>query len=291
MSNTVIVISFPGHFLLTRLTIESLRKYYPEMKNIIVVYDDNYMDKWPDYVNDCAEYYSIDCLHFIPFSKIDSEIYHCPNGWYRQQLVKCCLDRIVTEDKFFIVDGDIIFDEHIDVENIIPVHHYKLSSFTDNMALTIAVTNCTKKLLQVNVNPFLTDRRYSITSSIPFRVVEKITLCKLRQIVENNFQKNFVSAINELVSTNKLTTYPTKPNDLVMNEWELIETVNLMLNPKTPIVHTGSGYDYFFNTTDIPYGRFRQGYVYDYQLIDKNFFTNIPDKIRIKIQNLKQFLA
>jgi hypothetical protein len=287
---SAIIVTFPGHFLLTKLTIDSLRQHYPEFFNISVVYDDYFLDQWPNYVNDCADYYCIDTDNIIPFSAVDPLIAQCTVGWYRQQFAKCCLDQVLVDDEFFIVDGDIIFDERIEVEHIVPVHEYNLSYFTDNLALTQAVTNCTKFLLDIQFNKFLLDNTYKITSSIPFRIVKKTTLSNLRQLISKTLGKDFVQGLNNFVDNQVLTAYPSNNNQLVMNEWELIESVNLLQNPDVPMVHIGSGYDYFFDTSTVEYGRFRQGYVYDHRLLDLNFFEDIPKDFYSKVQNTKNFL-
>jgi hypothetical protein len=287
-----VIISFPGHFLLTRLTIESLRYFYKNIRQIYIVYDITLTEGWPDYVNDAADFYSINKQNFITFKEIDQNIPLCQMGWYRQQLVKCCIDKFFKEDRWFVVDGDIIFDEHINLENITPVHFRNDS----DSPLNRSVLTCVSRFLNIEFHPLLSDGQYKITSSIPFRILERTTLENLRRITENYLKGDFVEKITELCHNQELVAYDETGERMVMNEWELIEAVNHLLYPgRFQIENTGSGYDHFKHTSLMKPGhRFRQGFVYDYQIyrswFDAQFADPVTDIIWNKVEAFSKYI-
>ena len=276
-----VVISFPGHFLLTKLTIESLVHQYNNIEKIYIVYDDNLSDGWPNYVDDASAFYCMSKKNFISFGEIDQNIPTCAMGWYRQQLVKCCIDKFFIGDQWFVVDGDVIFDDAIDLKNITPVDIRPEFSAESTQPLSLAVINCVKTMLDIETHPLLSDGQYKITSSIPFRILERPTLEYLRQRVEQYLGGDFVEKITEFCRDQKLLVNDDTGNQMVMHEWELIEAVNHMLYPdRFRIKHIGSGYEHLKHTSNLSPGyRFRQGFMYDYQVHRPWFEAQLSEPI------------
>jgi hypothetical protein len=274
--NTAVVLTFPGHFFLTIMTLESIRYFYPDIKQIYVLYDDQVTAGWPDYVDDCCEWYRIPHDCFIGYSQVNESIAQCQIGWYRQQLIKCSIDQGVPGDRWFVVDGDIVFDERVDVENITPVQH---RDHPDDM-LSLAVNRCTNTLLGIDQSPLLLDGRFKITSSIPFRILEKSVLEELRHRVETNIGGNFAQQLTEMVHAHQLVAYDNTGSGMVMNEWELIEAVNHIMYPgRFRIVDMGSGYNLIKQTAMCRPARFRHGYVYSHELSKSWLTEQLGEKI------------
>lgn len=277
-----IVISFPGHFLLTRLTIDSLRRFYPEYKQIHVVYDNATVESWPSYVDDAAEFYQINKSNFVSFDTVDNKISTCGMGWYRQQLVKCCVDKYFAGDQWFVLDGDIIFDDTIDVAGITPVALRPRCDATEPLSRSVAA--CVKNFLNVGSHPLQNDQHHVVTSCIPFRILSRETLQELRKRAEIFLGGDFVQQITHQCRTQQLVAYDDTGEKMVMNEWELIESVNHMLHPgRYQLKNIGSGYEHYRHTNAIRTGyNYRQGYVYDYQLhrdwFDAQLDTAVSDR-------------
>lgn len=261
-----VVISFPGHFLLTRLTIDSLRRFYPDYKQIRVMYDNAVVDGWSSYVDDAAEFYQLNKSDFIAFDDVDNKISTCKMGWYRQQLVKCCIDKHFSGDQWFVVDGDIIFDEKIEVAGTTPVAVRPLAEAKD--VLSLSVLTCIKNFLNVDHHPLQDDQRYVVTSCVPFRVLTRETLRELRKRAEHFLGGDFVEQIINQCHSQQLVAYDNDGVIPVMHEWELIESVNRILYPgKFPLKEVGAGYQHYQHTSAVRGGNcYRQGYVYDYEL-------------------------
>ena len=261
--DTAVVLTFPGHFFLTAMSIQSVRYFYPELKNIYVLYDDRVIDGWPDYAKDCCRLYQISEDRLIGYSQADPDIAFCGIGWYRQQLIKCSIDMAVPGDTWFVVDGDILFDESIDLVDVTPIQHRN----DPDDPLSMAVLRCVKTLLSIDQHPLLADGQFKITSSIPFRILEKSVLVELRKRVSANIGGNFSRRIAEMVQNQELLAHDGTGNGMVLNEWELIEAVNHIMYPnRFCIKDIGSGYDLLKNTSACAPARFRHGYAYDYQL-------------------------
>jgi len=290
--NTAVVLTFPGHFFLTAMTLESIRYFYPDIKQIYVLYDDQVTAGWPDYVDDCCEWYRIPKNKFISYSQVDSDIAQCPIGWYRQQIVKCSIDLIIPGDRWFVVDGDVVFDEKIDVENITPVQHR--SDFNDPLAMS--VLKGIKTLLGIDQHPLLSDGRFKITSSIPFRNLEKTVLQALRQQVESSIKGTFTKRITEMIYAHELVVYDATGTCMVMNEWELLEAMNHILYPnRFQIKDIGSGYDLTKHTAMCIPARFRQGYVYDHNMsrswVEQQIGNDIVDRFWTKAVDYGQYFT
>lgn len=260
---TAVVLTFPGHFFLTALTLQSIKQFYQDINDVYVLYDDQVTEGWPGYVEDCCKLYQISQDRFVSYSEINPEIAKCQIGWYRQQLIKCSVDQGVPGNSWFVVDGDIIFDERVDVKDITPVQH---RDHPDD-PLSLAVLNGVKTLLGIDQHPLLADGRFKITSSIPFRILEKPVLEELRRCVSDNIGGDFAQRMTELVHSHKLVAYDETGNSMVLHEWELIEAVNHIMYPgRFRIIDIGSGYELTKDTAMCSSARFRHGYVYSHQL-------------------------
>jgi len=109
-----IVLTYPGHFLLTKLTIDQLYQTQPEVNRITVIVDDISNLAWQTYISDCDSLYDnrvdqiIQLSHYREFKRLRNY------PWLRQQTVKLYLDRLFPNDEFvFFIDGDVLLHKHV----------------------------------------------------------------------------------------------------------------------------------------------------------------------------------
>jgi len=114
-----IVLTYPGHFLLTKLTIDQLYQTQPEVNRITVIVDDISNLAWQTYISDCDSLYDnrvdqiIQLSHYREFKRLRNY------PWLRQQTVKLYLDRLFPNDEFvFFIDGDVLLHKHQEPCNI-----------------------------------------------------------------------------------------------------------------------------------------------------------------------------
>lgn len=266
--DTAVVVTFPGHFFLTRLCTQSIERCYPEIRKIYVVYDQVTAEHWPDYLSDCQQFYTpgIGVVYeFVSFDQIDSGISQCKIGWYRQQLIKCCLDQVLPEGSWLVVDGDVIFDQHVAVDSVIPVQQHPLTYKTN--PITLMVLNYLKTVTGQPDHFLMSDGHYYTTSSIPFRAISRNMLRELRRVVEANVSANFVSWHVDQVHRQELIVYNDQPTKMIMHEWELIESIHHLIDPGSrPLLILGPGNDTLHVNDQHSIMQFRHGYYKDAEL-------------------------
>jgi hypothetical protein len=256
----VAVLTYPGHFFITRLCIESIQQHYPEVTQIHVLYDDSATGVWTSYADDCRAYYPGN-LQFHSYGSVDPNIALCPVGWWRQQLVKLCIDKLLSGPEWFVVDGDVIFDEQVDIYRVTPVHNREL----ETSPLSIMVTRYVDYMLGHTSSRVKVNNQYTITSSIPFRWLDRAGLTHIRQLAEAQMHKDFVLGHNELFAKEEIVGYDESASKMVFHEWELFEGYNnIFRRSDYKIVETGSGYHTIADTSKcIPGHRFRHSSLLD----------------------------
>lgn len=249
----LVVLTYPGHFLLTALTIRSYLEHHSPTE-VIVIADDLSPYTWDSYLQDCQNLY---WAPIVPVSQINiaREFNH---GWIRQQLVKLYLDQIVKTNKWFFTDGDVEYRAPAP-GNVIPY------TITRTGSLRTQQNAYVSRLLGINNPGIYTEhpdmdwepgtRRHQVcVSNPPFRTMSAETLLQLRRHIEQQ--------CNQSVADIHLTV-----DNLAVSEWELIAnfqltvlkediplvyypTVLLGSNQKSPVDHCGTCYE-----TDIAYSR------------------------------------
>lgn len=184
----LVVLTYPGHFLLTVLTIRSYLEYHSPTE-VVVVADDLSPHAWPTYLKDCQDLY---WCPVIPVSQIP-HTQEFNTGWIRQQIAKLHLDQVVDADAWFFTDGDIVFLNPAD-----PTH----------TPYTVPYYNTTTQQQNEYVNQLLeidagiqVDGKQVCVSNPPFRTMQATVLKQLRNYVGKKLNQ-------------------TGPG---MSEWELIE--------------------------------------------------------------------
>ncbi len=278
-----VILTFPGHFFQTQLCVKSLLIHYPEIEQIFFLLDDVQSDPWKTYHDDFTRCMAemID----VPWQTLCSselpKIRDCVAGWWRQQLIKLTLDQIVPGNKWFAVDGDVIFYSRCDVADRIPISRlYDGSSRWTKMCELyvqgVLGTDC--GLMHDQDQPV-------ITSPIPFRYLDAGLLMDLRQYVESRFEQDFVDLHLTWFKDQTIVADIDPPTRWVMSEWELIECFRLMVQGQCLAYHDlGSGYqiDVDLDSVHTENGIFLHSYQRDTP-IGKTWFqdqgVSVPDII------------
>lgn len=245
-----VVLSYPGHFYQTQLSVKSLIKFYPETQKITFVLDDIQTQPWPSYVDDHV--LAIKSLISVPFEVLTTsqmpDIKQCFGGWWRQQLVKLTLDRLLPGDQWFVVDGDVIFQTRSDIENFVPVSF----RYQPDQNYSILSCNYVKTLLGISQGN-LTCRDTAVgTNPIPFRWLTRDLLAGLRTHVESRFAQEFVSLHVAWLKNQTIVADWNPPVKLAMSEWELIECYRrFVLGIELPFKEPGSGYPLYTDVSTL----------------------------------------
>lgn len=237
-----VILTFPGHFFQTALTVRSLRTWYPEIQRWSMVLDDVQRDPWWDYAHDVERYLDrlFPDIKFDFYRNSDREpVTRCVAGWWRQQLVKLTLDEILPDDAWFVVDGDVIFCSRCEVRDLLPVTRH--ADITSGFAQMSA--NYVSRLLAVDHGYIQWDGRRVGTNPVPFRYLDRALLQGLRDHVESRFDKSFMELHLGWFLDQTIVAHIEPPDRMVMTEWELIEAYRrYVLGTQLPLVNAGSGY-------------------------------------------------
>lgn len=254
------VLTFPGHFFQTLLCLRSLRQYYPEHTNrITVIADDIQCEPWNDYAHDLQEVMP-DCD--IVLTSTLPGIRNCVAGWWRQQLVKLTLDKILPDKDWFVVDGDVIFHSRCEVLDRVPIsRRYEPHTNWSRMCV-----NYVNDVLGITQGTLQDGDRAVITSPIPFRHLTQHWLQSLRNHVENRFQNDFVDLHLAWFQDQTIVADIDPPTKWVMSEWELLECYRrFVVDQQLPFEDIGSGYqiDADLNSIHQHNGLFQHSYQRD----------------------------
>jgi hypothetical protein len=236
-----VILTFPGHFYQTHLTVRSLLRYYPEIAQISFFLDDVQQGPWTQYIGDFDSSIGLVCPIAYDIHPV-SEIWlmsQCVAGWWRQQLVKLTLDQILPHTEWFVVDGDVIFGTRCEVRRSVPI-----TRFGDNKSpWGLMCANYVQGLLGTELGCIRDQDQQVATSPIPFRYLDRDTLSGLRQHVENRYQRDFVQAHLAWFQDQTIVANWDPPVRWVMSEWELIECYRrYVLDQSWPLIDIGSGY-------------------------------------------------
>lgn len=236
-----VILTFPGHFFQTQLCVQSLLKHYPEVIKLSFVLDDVQSSPWSRYRIDFADavsskiYIPSQTLYCSDMPKINS----CVAGWWRQQLVKLTLDRILPDDEWFVVDGDVIFQSRCEVQNRVPIaKKYDLNNRWNKMCELYV-----KGVLGTTQGIMLYQDQPVVTSAIPFRYLSRELLSDLRHHVQCRWNNDFVDLHLAWFQDQTIVADIDPPTRWVMSEWELIECFRRLIQQNLlPYQDLGSGY-------------------------------------------------
>lgn len=236
-----VILTFPGHFFQTHLCVKSLLEHYPEVARLTFVLDDVQASPWHSYRDDFVDTWqsTIDRPWHIICCSDMPKISACVAGWWRQQLVKLTLDQILSDDQWFVVDGDVIFRSRCEVKDHVPIsRRYDGHSRWSQMCELYV-----KGVLGTEQGIMLDQDQPVITSAIPFRYLDRALLSQLRQHVESRFGCEFVDLHLTWFADQTIVADIDPPTRWVMSEWELIEVSRQQIQGEfRPYQDIGSGY-------------------------------------------------
>ena len=262
-----VILSFPGHFFQTHLTVTTLLEHYPEISALTFVLDDVECDPWSTYTDDFHRSIATCCPKPYEIKTVSAlhPIRTCVAGWWRQQLIKLTLDQLMSDSDWFVVDGDVIFHCRCNVFGVLPVSFCgDAKSNWSKMAVSYVknVLGTEKGYLEVGA-------RHAVTSPIPFRMLSASLLANLRHHVESRFQKDFVRCHLDWFADQTIVAYIEPPDRWVMTEWELIESFRRYVQGHLlPFLEVGSGYALDIDMEDKQQGQnlFRHSYRRDSEI-------------------------
>lgn len=228
MRQHAVILTYPGHFLLTGLTIQSVKEYFPEVNDITVLADDISDRSWSTYVQDCERFYQ---CSIIALSKFDRFRKFRGNPWIRQQIVKLYLDEVLPFQEWFFVDGDVIFyfgiDQNVVPYTLVPYSGVPLSERDPGPGETTSQQlYYVQHLLGIETDGIWHEGpegyKRVCASGAPFRDMQAQTLKDLRSYVEQRFSKSFDDIHLALANDTRHS----------VSEWELIETFRLKIQHK-----------------------------------------------------------
>lgn len=236
-----VILTFPGHFWQTQLCLQSLQRCYPEIDRLSIIADDAAAGPWQQYVSDLTDQIaqrSDRSLQIIPVTTLHA-VRGCEAGWWRQQLIKLTLDTIMPDDRWFVVDGDVIFVSRCDVLDKVPVSR----RFDQQANWSKMSVNYVRDVLGISPGFLADDDQRLVTNPIPFRYLDRDLLLSLRRHVERRLDLDFVQAHIMWFQDQTIVADIDPPDRWVMTEWELIECYrHAVLGQRLEFVEIGSGY-------------------------------------------------
>ena len=211
----LVILTYPGHFLLTALTIQSYLKYHTTPDQVIIVVDDISDKTWPSYIQDCQDLYSKFVTHVeIRSTSTIPSVTQFNSGWIRQQIVKLHLDLIVDAEEWFFTDGDIVFLHAVDPA-VIP---YSLPDPVDEQ------NNYIREVLKIKQAGIFVDGKQVCVNDPAFRSMRRQTLLALRSHVER-VHGTSISQVHFDYQNEK---------SIRVTEWELLESFQLYVQGHEP---------------------------------------------------------
>ena len=211
MNEQLVVLTFPGHYLLTALTIQSYLKFQNPQK-ITVVVDDLHPMAWPSYLEDCASLYAPATI--VKISSIPNTNKFV-TGWLRQQIAKLYLDHVIDSDQWFFTDGDVQFTQPVG-----PMTYYTIIPNDD---VQPGQNRYVQKLLNLDNPGIRVDNQQVCVSSPPFRLMSAAILQSLR----NHVQAQTNVTMDQIHLDLDQYNYRNGWQNYVYSEWELIENYRL----------------------------------------------------------------
>lgn len=205
MSYPLVVLTYPGHFIFTTLTIKSYLKHHRPSR-IIVLIDDLSPLAWPNYGLDCKNLYGQFDVEILKASDFEIFKKFYKDGWVRQQIIKLYLDTVIDCNEFFFSDGDIVFLHQVDHDSV---------PYSEPIPTLVTESNnaYVSDLLGIDNPGFFINEKQICVSNPAFRNIKSEWLPDLRSRAEQHIKTSFDDYHVAL----------QYGNAFVMSEWELIE--------------------------------------------------------------------
>jgi len=245
MNQPLVVLTYPGHFLLTALTIQTYLKFHTP-STITVIVDDLSKLAWPEYLDDCQDQYP---YTIITTSSIASAQEFPDSPWIRQQIVKLHLDQILPYDTWFFTDGDVEYRFPAPYNAVPyatthggPVQHGQneyIGSLLGIKNIGIYTNHCNRQWNH-ETKSFMESWvvQQICVSNPPFRTMTAKALDQLKTHVKQHCGKDLIAVHKEIITTPELN------QRVSVSEWELLasfqhhilkENINLVYYPTVPL--------------------------------------------------------
>ena len=232
------ITTWPGYCFQTALCIRSILKHFPPRPIHIIVDTEHHTGNpiatpWPDFESDLKKYISEQ--HFkakIVWHTVEQvpAINQCPVGWWRQQLVKLCLDQYLPGNSWLVIDADIIFDQPLTFDQVpIKVDWYHTR---ENDSITLGNRLYVKHMLGAEIDRITYNGLPACASAVPFRHLDRKLLTDLRRRVEQIHQQDFVEMHIKMFESQQIVGHDPECRSMIMSEFELIEVHRHMTNPQ-----------------------------------------------------------
>lgn len=206
MTVPLVVLTYPGHFVFTKLTCRSYLKYHTQPSNIVIVVDDCSPWTWDTYVEDCQEFYKEFNPRIVTTSDHPIINQFRGNSWLRQQMIKMYLDTMIDSESWFFTDGDIVFLNAVEPDTV-PY------SFGQPSREVEPNQNYVSNLLGLDNFGFEVDGQKVCVSDPAFRTMHANILKDIRNYIENRTGQSFEDINLALI----------RQDTSSVSEWELIE--------------------------------------------------------------------
>lgn len=248
-------------------------RHFPDA-NITLLIDDLAKGPWRNYQHDLTQWitqnFPLVEFGYRAYSELDFQ--DCASGWWRAQLVKIYSDRFMQGDRWFLVDGDVIFDRVADFHRVTP---YTRCILGIDSPVAVLHQNYVSRCLGITCNHLTVDGSYVATSPVPFRMIDRQFLGDLRAHVERLHGRDFLGLHLEWFRTQEIIAFEDPPQRMIMSEWELMECFrHYVQHDKYALMDMGSGYAIDKNTAQVPDTVvFRHSYRRDAQ-VDRAWFES-----------------
>lgn len=222
MEDPLVVLTYPGHFMLTALTVKSYLKFH-NPKDIIIVVDDISEHAWPQYVDDCKNFYNQKIVSASSLNFLKT----ITNGWVRQQVLKLHLDLLVPFTNWFFTDGDIVF-RYPAIKKGTPyciTRGREVKEKQNNFVKFMLGTMIAGIYTQNDAIDWMPDNVDQVcVSNPPFRSMSAVDLVALRNHVSAWHKKPFNDVLIKSFNFSSCLT----------SEWELLENFKTYVQKQPP---------------------------------------------------------
>ena len=195
-----VILTYPAHFLLTRLAIWRFRRTHPEVTRLSLVVDDFSSLAWEHYPEHCREFYQdlVDDIIFTSEHRCFGRLRKWP--WLRQQCVKLNLDYLFpNEESVFFLDGDLLLYQPVPLDItpfvIAPYHGVPLIERDPGPGeVTSQQSYYVQYMLGIPHTGIQCQGQRVCVSNPPFRDVDLEDLQQLKGYVETRLGKDIIGA-------------------------------------------------------------------------------------------------
>jgi hypothetical protein len=195
-----VILTYPPHFLLTRLAIWRFRRVHPEVKRLTLIVDDFSSLAWEHYPDHCREFYTdmVDEIIFTSEHRRFGRLRKWP--WLRQQCVKLNLDYLFpNESSVFWFDGDLLLYQPVPKDitpfTIAPYHGVPLSERDPGPGeVTSQQSYYVQHMLGIPHTGIHCQGQRVCVSHPPFRDIDLEDLRQLKSYVESRLGRDIIGA-------------------------------------------------------------------------------------------------